>query len=462
MRTSSRRTRSSLRTPVGLSAATATLSLALAACGGGGSGGGQSGSPSVAAPTARAATAAVDDVNGAKGSAQCAAQVKTLRVATVGTLNTVTTSAKAFMEKSHPGLKVQLSSSAPNYNALVSQVSADKAAGRTTDLAVAGFDVLPVFVRDLGAQELSPRLLRASYDQRYVPLGKVDGKQYGIPQQVSVPVLMYNKSLLAKAGVDPSTLADTAGVTAAADKIKQAVPGVTALDLPTGQQFGYWYLNTVAGSKGTNVQDASGKPAYETPAAHDAMAFLAKAASYGPQSSDPTQQGLISFGLKKSAIVGATSAAVAGVKGAVAGRGKDAFDIGVVPFPTLPGGTVHPVAGGNALTVLTADKCQKEMATEMLVSLLTPDVIAASTAAVSYLSVDKAASRQLAPLYQKYPDLAALNDLADKIVAPPSWGGARGGELPQATTDAVVGVEKGADPAKTLTTLQAKAEELTR
>jgi len=448
------------RTASTATATAATLALALAACGGGGSSG--SASPSVAAPTARAATAAVDDVNGAKASPQCAAKVKTLRVTTVGTLNSVVTSGKTFMEKAHPGLKVQLSSSASNYSTLVNQVSADKAAGRSTDLAVAGFDLLPVFVRSLGAQEVSPRLLRASYDQRFVPLGKVGGKQYGIPQQVSVPVLMYDKAMLAKAGVDPSTLGDTAGLLAVADKIKKALPGVTAVDLPTGQQFAYWFLNTMAGSKGTNLQDASGQPAYNTPAALEAMNVMRQVASYGPQSNDPTVQGLISFGLKKSAIVGATSAAVAGVKGAVAGRGKDAFDIGTVPFPTLPGGSVRPVAGGNALVVLTADACQKEMATEMLVALLTPDVIAASTAAVSYLSVDKTASRQLAPLYAKYPDLAALNDLAARIVPPPSWGGARGGELPQTTTDVVVGVEKGGDPAKALSDLQSKAAELTR
>lgn len=442
--------------PVGL----LSISLALAACGGGGGAG--SSTPSLAAPTARQATASVDDVNGAKASPRCAAQVKTLRVATVGTLNDVTKSAKAFMEKRHPGLSVDVSSSASDYDALVSQISADKAAGRRTDLAVAGLDLLPVFARDLGAQPLSPRLLRASYDQQFVPLGRVGGTQYGIPQQVSVPVLMYDKTLLTKAGVDPATLTDTAGVLAAADKIKRAVPGVTALDLPTGQQFAYWFLNTLAGSKGTNVQDASGKPAFDTPATHDAMAFLRQATSYGPQSTDPTRQGLISFGLKKSVMVGATSAAVAAVKGAVAGRGKDAFDVGVVPFPTLPGGTLRPVAGGNALVVLAADQCQKEMATEMLVSLLTPDVIAASTAAVSYLSVDNAATKQLAPLYAKYPDLAALNRLASRIVAPPSWGGARGGEVPQDGADAVVTVQKGADPAAILAKLQTTADELTR
>lgn len=49
-----------------------------------------------------------------------------------------------------------------------------------------------------------------------------------------------DKSLV-RAGVDPATLADTDGVLAAADRVRGAASGVTAVDLPTGQQFGYWW-----------------------------------------------------------------------------------------------------------------------------------------------------------------------------------------------------------------------------
>src|ERR1700709_1202773 len=234
--------RPSSRRPASLALVAALLGvLASAACGGGKS----SSTPNVRAPTARDAQVTVDDVNGAKASPECAAKVKTLRIVTYGNVSASARNAKTYLEKAHPGLAVDLSSTATSYAEVVSQISADKAAGRQTDVAVAGYEFLTTFVNDLGAQELSPNLLRASYNQSFLPLGQLNGKQYGIPQQVSLPVIMYNKNLFAKAGIDPATLTTTDGWLAAIDKLKKA--GVSRpLDLPT--EFGYWCLHTLAPS----------------------------------------------------------------------------------------------------------------------------------------------------------------------------------------------------------------------
>jgi multiple sugar transport system substrate-binding protein len=434
--------------------------LAAAACGGGGGSPGPNGS---LRPTVRPATAGVDDVEGAKASAECLARVKTLRVSVVGTLNDAAKSGKDYMEKAHPGLRIELTATAPNYVALVQQISADQAAGRAVDVAVAGFDTLPTFARDLGAQELSPRLLRASYDQRFIPLGKVDGKQVGIPQQVSVLVLAYNLDVLSKAGVDPATLTTTTGVLAAAEKIRASDPKILPIDLPTGQQFGQWFLNTLASSKGGSIQAADGRPALNTPQVQEAAAFLAKVGSYGPQSNDPTTEGLVRFGLRKeSAMVGTTIASIgSGVK-VIEEQGAKGFRVGVMPFPTLPGGSQKPIAGGNALTVLSTDKCQKEVAVEFLVSILSPDVVAASTEALSYIPVDTSALKLLEGFYRKRPELAQFNGMVPQIVQPPVWSGARGGEVPRTISDQVARIMAGEDVAATLGKTQTEAENLIR
>jgi multiple sugar transport system substrate-binding protein len=429
--------------------------LAASACGGGKS----SNTPNVTAPTARDAQVTVDDVNGAKASPECAAKVKTLRIVTYGNISASARNAKAFLEKSHPGLTVDLSTTATSYAEVVSQISADKAAGRQTDVAVAGYEFLTTFVNNLGAQELSPKLLRASYDQRFLPLGQYNGKQYGIPQQVSLPVLMYNENLFKKAGIDPATLKTTDGVLAAIDKLKAA--GIQRpVDLPT--EFGYWFLDSMAHSQGTGLQGSDGKPAYNTPAAQQAMAFLAAVGKSGPQSQNATTQGALTFGLQRSATVGATVAAVGAARNLLANRGSQSFPVGVVPFPTLPGGKLAPVAGGNSLVVLSSDKCQREMATEAVVALLSPDVLAAGVQATSYLSIDKKATEILSDFYAKNPDLKALNDLAPQLVAPPTWPGARGSEIPQVTEDEVTSVVGGKDPQAALTDLQTKATDLTK
>jgi multiple sugar transport system substrate-binding protein len=427
---------------------------AAAACGGG-----KSNTPNVTAPTARDAQVSVDDVNGAKASPECAAKVKNLRIVTYGNVSASARNAKTYLEKAHPGLTVDLTTSATSYPEVVSQISADKAAGRQTDVAVAGYEFLTTFVDNLGAQQLSPKLLRASYDQRFLPLGQLNGKQYGIPQQVSLPVLMFNQNLLKKAGVDPATLSTTDGVLAAIPKLKAA--GVSRpVDLPT--EFGYWFLDTMAHSKGGGLQGPDGKPAYDSPQAQQAMQFLAAVGKSGPQSQNATTQGAIEFGLQRSAIVGATVAAVGAARNLLAGRGAQAFPVGVTPFPTLPGGKLTPVAGGNSLVILSTDRCQKEMATEALVALLSPDVLAAGIQATSYLPIDKQTVALLSDFYAKNPDLKALSDLAPTLVPPPTWAGARGTEIPQTTEDEVQAVVGGKDPQAALADLQTKATDLTK
>ncbi|MCK9897579.1 extracellular solute-binding protein [Frankia sp. AgB32] len=432
--------------------------ILLASC----SGGGGSGNPAEdLRPTARPATAGVDNVAGATASPECAAKVKQLRVAAPGTLNDVAESGKAYMEKTHPGLTVDIVATAPDYSALVQQISADRSAGSSVDVAVAGFDQLPVYARQLGAQPLSPRRLRASYDQRLLGLGTVDGTLIGIPQQVASLALVYNLDVLQQAGVDPRTLTTTDGVIAAADKIKASGQNIQPIDLPTGQQFGQWMLNTLASSRGTPIQDAAGGPALTTPATRAAAAFLAKVGTYGPQSDNPS--GLLRFGIRRqTAMTVVNVASLAGSLRIIGGLGAKGFRVGAVPFPTLPGGSQHPVAVGNALTVLATDHCQQEMATELIVSLLSPDVVATSTEAFSYLPVDTQAISRLSSFYGMYPQLKPFLAVTGSLVKAPVWGGARGGEVADALNDQVVRIVRGEDPDRTLAAAQTQVGELTR
>ena len=169
------------------------------------------------------------------------------------------------------------------------------------------------------------------------------------------------------------------------------------------------------------------------------------------------------FGIqKKTAMVGATVSALAGGLQYIEQQGENGFRVGVVPFPTLPGGEQKPVAGGNALTVLSQDRCQREVATEFVVSVLKPNVVKASTEAYSYIPVDTEAINQLSAFYQRFPQLRQFNDLADSLVAAPVWPGGRGGEVPRALSEQVLRIMTGADPAATLAAAQTEAEGLTQ
>ena len=76
--------------------------------------------------------------------------------------------------------------------------------------------------------------------------------------------------------------------------------------------------------------------------------------------------------------------------------------------------------------------------------------------------IDKKTTEILSDFYAKNPDLKALNDLAPQLVAPPTWPGTRGSEIPQVTEDAVQSVVGGQDPQAALAELQTKATDLTK
>lgn len=435
--------------------------ISLTACGGGSSGSAGGGGPA-GRSVAASATAAVDSPTGARASVQCAAQVQTLRLAAISTFGDVARAGAAAMRSAHPGLTVDIVADAPDYPSLAEQIRADRAAGRGVDVAIAELDELPRLTRELGAQPLSARSLRASYDQRLLGLGTVGGRLVGIPAQVTSLALVYNQDALAQAGVDPRSLSSTDGVLAAAERIRSAGHGIQAIDLPTGQGRGQWLLAALASSRGTPIQDAAGRPALTTPAAREAAAFLAKAGGYGPQTANATDA-LLRFGLRRqTAMLAMSVGSLVGALEFVAGSGARGFRVGATPFPTLPGGTDHPVALGSALSVLATDRCQREMATELIVTLLSPDVVAAGARVASTIPVDTAAVGQLDAFYARYPQLRPFLGLAGALVRPPAWGGSRGAQEAAALSAQVARLLGGADPGRTLTAAQAEAEDLTK
>lgn len=70
-----------------------------------------------------------------------------------------------------------------------------------------------------------------------------DGTLLAVPLNTSMPLLYVNDKLLAKAGVDRSTLGTLDGVAAAARKVRAEVPGVKGLDQPFD---GWWFEQLTA------------------------------------------------------------------------------------------------------------------------------------------------------------------------------------------------------------------------
>ncbi|CAN5172823.1 extracellular solute-binding protein [soil metagenome] len=199
------------------------------------------------------------------------------------------------------------------------------------------------FVQDLsGAKaELAKTVYPAALDA-YV----VDGKLYGVPMILGDVSIIYNKDLLAKAGVDPASMATWDGFLAAVKKIKAA--GIIPLTMGGADKWPmhfYWsyLLMRSGGGDVLKVAQAGGKTGFKAQPFIDAGVRLRELAAL-----EPFQPGWLGAkNVPAQGVFGDGKAAMAlQLNGFMGGQQKNASDgkgiafdkIGRAPFPTLPGG----------------------------------------------------------------------------------------------------------------------------
>jgi raffinose/stachyose/melibiose transport system substrate-binding protein len=203
--------------------------------------------------------------------------------------------------------------------------------------AKAGFlkDIKP----DLGdaAKDLSPTAVDAF---------TIDGKTYGLPFDTDAVPIFYNKTLFAKAGVKVEDIASWDGFLAAIKKLKAA--GITPIVVGAGEKWPmhFWYsylVMRIGGSHALADAKAGKDGGFKNPTFVEAGKRLQELASL-----DPFQPGYASTShAQSSGVFGDGKAAMdlmgswlLGMQGPNSSNGKGlaASDIGVAPFPAVPGG----------------------------------------------------------------------------------------------------------------------------
>jgi len=173
----------------------------------------------------------------------------------------------------------------------------------------------------------------------------VDGKLYGIPNELSQVGFFYNKALMEKAGVDPASMADWDGFLAAVKKIKAA--GITPIIMGGGEKWPmhfYWsYLVMRLGGSSVLNDAEAGKDGFKNPVFAEAGKKLKELSDL-----QPYQEGWLStlfpasggmFGDQKGALDLMGNWVLNTQKeNAADGKGLAMDQIGFAPFPSLPGG----------------------------------------------------------------------------------------------------------------------------
>jgi multiple sugar transport system substrate-binding protein len=220
----------------------------------------------------------------------------------------------------------------------------------------------------LDTSAVSPNLLAA---------GQLGGKTYGVPIGANTLALYYNKSVLAAAGVDVTSVKDWSSLTAALAKVTAAgKKGITFSAIGTEEgsfQFLPWFWGS-----GANLKQL------DSPQGVSALAlwtdWLKK--GYAPNSviNNTQTTSWQEFATGQYAFSENGTWQLANAK-------KAGFDYGIIPIPASGGGTAAAPTGGEFVTIPVQDKTGRYATSQKLVACLTSaDNALATDTTLSYVA----------------------------------------------------------------------------
>lgn len=343
-----------------------------------------------------------------------------------------------------------------SYNETALRLVAALRSGGAPALVTAEGTVLARLAADGALAELSartealPRALRDDLEPAIWEAGGVAGGRYGLPWNASIPVLVYNASVLRQLGVAPP--ADWAAFEAAADR------------LTTRNADGYidvaaaFIFEAMVASRGGRIVTEEGRPDFVSPEAIATLEMLARMARAGhslPRSFADFDQALIDFARGKGMMAIAGQALLPeGERFAVT------FDVATAPIPRGEDPGV-PITGGQLVIPRAASEAERAGAFAFWRFLMEPARNEAWVKASFFLPSRRSVREGLADWYAAAPVRSAgVEQLPYAVQRPDAPGYALWQTfLEEAIERVTIG---GADPEEALREAQRRALEEAR
>ncbi|MFD5462592.1 extracellular solute-binding protein [Kitasatospora sp. NPDC127059] len=224
--------------------------------------------------------------------------------------------------------------------------------------------------------------------------GQSGGKTYGTPIGANTLALYYNKSVLQAAGVDVASIKDWASLNAALEKVKAAgKKGITFSAIGTEEgsfQFLPWYWGS--GARLTDVASDQAVSAVSLWQNWLKSGYAPNSVINNTQTTSWQEFATGQFAFAENGTWQLANAKKAG------------FDYGILPIPTMNGGTAAAPTGGEFVTVpVQSDKGRYGTSAKLVSCLTSAENLVATDATLSYVAPTKAAQdKQVAA----NPDLA--------------------------------------------------------
>jgi multiple sugar transport system substrate-binding protein len=447
------------RRALALTAAAAAAALSLSACGGSSAG--------------SSAAAAIPELS---SDQKVEITFESYNLAQAGVWTDTIKGLVSEFEKAHPNITVH--AQAPQGGGAVgsntvSSVQTQLLAGHAPDVAQLTFDTLDFAATQLGAQPISDLVGKDAIEAHLAGshpfhpnakhLADWNGKTYGIPYVFSTPVLFYNATKLAEAGVAAPDLSTW-------DKVEEAAKAVTAktgkpsLDIACTSIGGNWCMQGLFKSNGAQVLSDDRKTIqFGSDAAVDTVTKLAKLTTDGVlRNSDSSSQmeglakGDTAFLLTTSALQGMMMQASA----------KGGWQLKDAPMPQFGSHPAVPTNSGSALFILSQDPAKQRAGWELIKWMTSDRAYEQISSRIGYLPLRPGLTQQGGALYewaQKNPLLAPNLAQLDRLQPWVSYPGNSYVQVDDILGKAVeAAVYYGKDPKETMADAAKRAQDLIR
>lgn len=268
---------------------------------------------------------------------------------------------------------------------------------------------------DFPTDDFTPRTLE------YYQVGDV---QWGLPFNVSNPVLYYDKAAFRAAGLDPDTPPATF------DDVRAAAEAIKASGYPAG--FGLkvdsWYFEQLVAlqdselvDNGNGRDDRASAASFDSEAGQAVFDFFGGLVADGLATPSPRQgpsefDNLLGIANGQHAMTFDTSAALGTIVQLLASGQYTNVDLGVAPLPKGdPDAAGGVVVGGAALYISATEPAKQAAAWDYMQYLTTPESQSQWAAATGYIPV-RASATELPEVTARWAEVPGFRVAYDQLV----------------------------------------------
>jgi multiple sugar transport system substrate-binding protein len=308
-----------------------------------------------------------------------------------------------LFKEAHPDIEVKFRATYDNYEDGTNIILREAVAGKQPDVTFQGLNRQALLVSKGIAQSLEPfiakeaNMSKEGYHQAMLDLGTFDGKVYGLPFAVSLPVGYYNMDALAKAGI--TTLPETW------DEVVENCGKLRAVGFKNPLFWGWnitgnWFFQALLWSQDTPIIK-DGKINFDGPEGLAALETMKKLFRGCNMLNLPVGDAGRPFVAGEVAMHFWSTSAVGAIE-----RAKGDFELRTGEFPGMGGPPKGLPAGGNAamLVSTSTDPEVIEAAWKFLKFCTSGAGAAAVAETTGYMPPNKAANELLGEFYKENPN----------------------------------------------------------